>query len=40
MGGITMIAGELRSKVDNIWEIFWAGGITNPLSFIVISCIS
>ena len=34
MGGITMITGELRSKVDKIWEIFWTGGITNPLSVI------
>lgn len=29
-----MITGELRSKVDRIWEIFWTGGITNPLSVI------
>jgi type I restriction enzyme M protein len=29
-----MITGELRSKVDKIWEIFWSGGITNPLSVI------
>ncbi|MDP4145781.1 MAG: class I SAM-dependent DNA methyltransferase [Bacillota bacterium] len=29
-----MIAGELRSKVDKIWEVFWTGGITNPLSVI------
>jgi type I restriction enzyme M protein len=29
-----MITGELRSKVDKIWEIFWTGGITNPLSVI------
>lgn len=34
MGGIIMITGELRSKVDKIWEIFWTGGITNPLSVI------
>lgn len=34
MGGTTMITGELRSKVDKIWEIFWTGGITNPLSVI------
>ena len=25
-----MINGELRSKVDKIWETFWTGGITNP----------
>lgn len=29
-----MITGEIRSKVDKIWEIFWTGGITNPLSVI------
>ncbi|MDF1617984.1 type I restriction-modification system subunit M [Petrocella sp. FN5] len=29
-----MITGELRSKIDKIWEIFWTGGITNPLSVI------
>ena len=29
-----MITGELRNKVDKIWEIFWTGGITNPLAVI------
>jgi type I restriction enzyme M protein len=29
-----MITGELRNKVDKIWEAFWTGGITNPLSVI------
>lgn len=29
-----MITGELRSKVDRIWESFWTGGITNPLTVI------
>ncbi len=29
-----MITGELRSKVDRIWEIFWTGGIANPLEVI------
>lgn len=29
-----MIAGELRNKIDHIWEIFWTGGITNPLDVI------
>ena len=29
-----MITGDLRSKVDKIWEIFWTGCITNPLSVI------
>lgn len=29
-----MLTGELRNKVDEIWETFWTGGITNPLSVI------
>ncbi|KNF09945.1 type I restriction enzyme EcoEI M protein [Gottschalkia purinilytica] len=29
-----MITGELRKKIDKVWEIFWTGGITNPLSVI------
>lgn len=29
-----MITGELRSKIDKIWETFWTGGITNPLDVI------
>lgn len=29
-----MITGELRSKVDRIWDTCWSGGISNPLSVI------
>ncbi|MDQ0417602.1 type I restriction enzyme M protein [Croceifilum oryzae] len=29
-----MITGEIKAKVDRIWEIFWTGGVTNPLSVI------
>ena len=29
-----MITGELKNKVDKIWETFWTGGITNPLDVI------
>lgn len=29
-----MIKGELRNKIDRIWETFWTGGITNPLDVI------
>jgi type I restriction enzyme M protein len=29
-----MITGELKNKVDRVWEIFWTGGVTNPLSVI------
>ena len=25
---------EIRNKIDRIWEYFWTGGITNPLSVI------
>ena len=29
-----MITGELKNKVNSLWEIFWTGGITNPLDVI------
>lgn len=29
-----MITGEIRSKVDRLWEAFWSGGISNPLTVI------
>ncbi|WP_020558915.1 type I restriction-modification system subunit M [Thiofilum flexile] len=29
-----MITGELRSKVDKIWDTMWSGGVSNPLSVI------
>lgn len=29
-----MLTGEIKNKVDRIWEIFWTGGITNPLTVI------
>ena len=29
-----MITGELKSKIDSLWEIFWTGGLTNPLDVI------
>jgi type I restriction enzyme M protein len=29
-----MLTGELRSKIDNVWNAFWAGGIANPLEVI------
>jgi len=29
-----MITGELRQKIDKLWEEFWTGGITNPLTVI------
>ena len=29
-----MITGKLRQDVDRLWEEFWTGGITNPLTVI------
>ena len=29
-----MITGELKAKIDNIWNTMWSGGISNPLSVI------
>ena len=29
-----MITGELKNKVDGIWDVFWASGLTNPLDVI------
>ena len=29
-----MITGELRSKVDAVWNAFWSGGISNPIEVI------
>jgi len=29
-----MLAGEIRNQVDQIWNAFWSGGVSNPLSVI------
>ncbi len=29
-----MLTGEIRNKVDQIWNAFWSGGVSNPLSVI------
>jgi len=29
-----MITGELKTQVDKIWESFWTGGVSNPLTVI------
>jgi type I restriction enzyme M protein len=29
-----MVTGDLRSKIDSIWNTMWSGGISNPLSVI------
>jgi hypothetical protein len=31
---VFMITGEIKSKVDRIWDTMWSGGISNPLSVI------
>jgi type I restriction enzyme M protein len=35
MGNVRgVITGELKSKIDRIWDAFWSGGISNPLEVI------
>lgn len=29
-----MVTGTVRNQVDRVWETFWTGGVTNPLSVI------
>lgn len=29
-----MITGELKNKIDSLWEMFWTGGLTNPLDVV------
>ncbi len=29
-----MLTGELKNKIDGLWEMFWTGGITNPLDVV------
>jgi len=29
-----MLTGELKNRVDQIWNAFWAGGIANPIEVI------
>ena len=28
------MTGELKNKIDGLWEVFWTGGITNPLEVV------
>ena len=30
----SVLTGDLRNKVDGIWDVFWSGGIANPLEVI------
>jgi len=27
-----MITGEIKNRIDSIWDTFWTGGITNSLT--------
>jgi len=29
-----MIAGDLKSQIDKVWEAFWTGGLSNPITVI------
>ncbi|MFL2778492.1 MAG: N-6 DNA methylase [Paracoccus marcusii] len=29
-----MLAGQIRAQIDQIWNAFWSGGVSNPLSVI------
>ena len=29
-----MLTGELKNKIDQVWNAFWSGGIANPLEVI------
>ena len=29
-----MLTGQIRNDIDKLWEKFWTGGITNPLTVI------
>jgi len=31
---IRVITGDLKSKIDRIWDAFWSGGISNPIEVI------
>jgi type I restriction enzyme M protein len=32
--GQCVITGELKNKVDRVWDAFWSGGISNPMEVI------
>lgn len=29
-----MLTGSIRNQIDQIWNAFWSGGVSNPLSVI------
>jgi len=34
MGQNRMLTGTIRTQIDQIWNAFWSGGVSNPLSVI------
>ncbi|MEE0316455.1 MAG: class I SAM-dependent DNA methyltransferase [Bacteroidales bacterium] len=30
----TMITGEIKNRIDSIWDVFWTGGITNSITIL------
>ena len=34
LGEGRMITGELKNKIDSLWDVFAAGGLVNPLEVI------
>ena len=32
--GHQMLTGPIRNQIDQIWNAFWSGGVSNPLSVI------
>lgn len=31
---ISMLTGKIRNQIDQVWEMFWTGGLANPISVI------
>lgn len=29
-----MLTGDIRNKIDRIWDAFWSGGVSNPMEVI------
>ena len=29
-----MITGEIKNRIDQIWDTFWTGGITNSITIL------
>jgi type I restriction enzyme M protein len=29
-----MLTGKIRGQIDKVWEMFWTGGVANPISVI------